>query len=308
VLVKPKSKAGIRVVEIPAPLVPLVAAHLETLHGLPNPLDLVFPSEAGTPLDPKNVRRRHFVPATQALGVFHYYHRWRTISRWPWTALRSALDNHLSKARWSPSRQWVDSIATMSGWRRDLLRVGASPNRAVCVFGKDRGYGVATMVAELRGYLLGWKAYFRLADTPGVFTALDQWLRRWSRMVYLKQWKRGPTAFRELRARGVPERVAAQAASHACRWWRTATQSSGMSGKPTPVPFRSVMVQAAARRASNLFARVTHLPRSTQGGEPLRGPAHEGLLRPLPVSAATTLPCRRHRSRAAPTTALVGST
>ena len=69
VLVKPKSKAGIRVVEIPAPLVPLVAAHLETLHGLPNPLDLVFPSEAGTPLYPKNVRRRHFVPAMQALGI-----------------------------------------------------------------------------------------------------------------------------------------------------------------------------------------------------------------------------------------------
>jgi hypothetical protein len=100
-----------------SPLVPLVAAHLETLHGHPNPLDLVFPSEAGTPLYPKNVRRRHFVPAMQALGVFHYYHRWRTISRWPWTALRSARDNHLSKARWSPSRQWVDSIATMSGWR-----------------------------------------------------------------------------------------------------------------------------------------------------------------------------------------------
>ena len=68
-LVKPKSKAGIRVVEIPAPLVPLVAAHLATLDGLPNPLNLVFPSEAGTPLDPKNVRRRHFVPAMQALGI-----------------------------------------------------------------------------------------------------------------------------------------------------------------------------------------------------------------------------------------------
>ncbi len=68
-LVKPKTKAGSRVVEIPAPMVPLVAAHLETLDGLPNPLDLVFPSEASTPLDPKNIRRRHFVPAMKALGV-----------------------------------------------------------------------------------------------------------------------------------------------------------------------------------------------------------------------------------------------
>lgn len=67
-LVKPKSKAGIRVVEIPAPLVSLVAAHLATLK-VSNPLNLVFPSQTGTPLYPKNVRRRHFLPALQALGI-----------------------------------------------------------------------------------------------------------------------------------------------------------------------------------------------------------------------------------------------
>jgi RNA-directed DNA polymerase len=88
--------------------------------------------------------------------------------------------------------------------------------------GRNRGCSVATVVAELRGYLLGWKAYFRLADTPRVFTAFDQWLRRRLRMVYLKQWKRGATVFRELRARGVSEVVAARAASHARRWWLTA--------------------------------------------------------------------------------------
>ena len=65
----PKSKAGVRVVEIPAPMLPLLAAHLESLAGHPNPLDLVFPSETGTPLDRRNVRRRHFVPAMKALGI-----------------------------------------------------------------------------------------------------------------------------------------------------------------------------------------------------------------------------------------------
>jgi len=44
------------------------AAHLEGLRGS-NPLNLVFPSQAGTPLYPKNVRRRHFVPALRALGL-----------------------------------------------------------------------------------------------------------------------------------------------------------------------------------------------------------------------------------------------
>ena len=68
-LVEPKSKAGIRVVEIPEPMLPLVAAHLETLNGVHNSLELVFPSEAGTPIDPKNVRRRHFAPAMKAMGI-----------------------------------------------------------------------------------------------------------------------------------------------------------------------------------------------------------------------------------------------
>jgi hypothetical protein len=53
------------VVEIPAAMVPLMAAHLDTLNEDPNPLDLVFPSEVGTPLYPKNVRRRHFAPAAK---------------------------------------------------------------------------------------------------------------------------------------------------------------------------------------------------------------------------------------------------
>jgi integrase len=68
-LVEPKSKAGRRVVEIPAALMPFLVAHLQTLSGVPNPLDLVFPSKAGTPLYPKNIRRRHFAPALKALGI-----------------------------------------------------------------------------------------------------------------------------------------------------------------------------------------------------------------------------------------------
>ncbi len=67
-LVEPNSRAGRRVVEIPRPLVPFLVAHLEGLRG-PNPLDLVFPSQAGTPLYPKNIRRRHFAPALRALGI-----------------------------------------------------------------------------------------------------------------------------------------------------------------------------------------------------------------------------------------------
>ena len=67
-LVEPKSRAGKRMVEIPAGLVPLLIAHRASLDRS-NPLNLVFPSQTGTPLYPKNVRRRHFLPALQALGI-----------------------------------------------------------------------------------------------------------------------------------------------------------------------------------------------------------------------------------------------
>jgi integrase len=67
-LAEPKPRAGKRVVEIPVGLSPLLIAHRESLNGS-NPLNLVFPSQTGTPLYPKNIRRRHFLPALQALGI-----------------------------------------------------------------------------------------------------------------------------------------------------------------------------------------------------------------------------------------------
>lgn len=68
-IAEPKSEAGSRAVEIPAPLAPFLEAHRETQNGSPNLLGLIFPSEDGTPLYPGNVRRRYFAPALKALGL-----------------------------------------------------------------------------------------------------------------------------------------------------------------------------------------------------------------------------------------------
>jgi RNA-directed DNA polymerase len=87
---------------------------------------------------------------------------------------------------------------------------------------RNGGRSLAKVVEELRSYLLGWKAYFRLADTPGVFHDLDQWIARRLRMVQLKQWKRGRTAYREMRRRGVPEWLACKAARFCRSWWKLA--------------------------------------------------------------------------------------
>jgi len=91
---------------------------------------------------------------------------------------------------------------------------------------RNGGRSLGQVVTELRSYLVGWKAYFRLADTPGVFAAVDQWLHRRLRMLMLKQWKRGTTTYRELRARGLSTDSARAAAAHCRRWWRMATHGA----------------------------------------------------------------------------------
>jgi group II intron reverse transcriptase/maturase len=97
---------------------------------------------------------------------------------------------------------------------------------------RNGGRSLPKVVEELRAYLLGWKAYFRLADTPGVFRGLDQWIARRLRMVQLKQWKRGRTAYREMRTRGVPDQLAAVAAKHTRSWWRLSRHGALQTALP----------------------------------------------------------------------------
>ncbi len=101
----------------------------------------------------------------------------------------------------------------------------AMKQRVRTITARTRGRSIPTVVAELRGYLVGWKEYFRLADTPKIFRVLDKWIRHRLRAIQLKQWKRGPTIYRELRARGLSASAAAKVAGNARSWWR----NSGMA-------------------------------------------------------------------------------
>ena len=85
---------------------------------------------------------------------------------------------------------------------------------------RSRGRSLEAVADELRQYIRGWKGYFRLAQTPGVFRRLDEWLRHRLRALQLKHWKRGKTMYRELKAMGAPEEVARRIAANSRRWWR----------------------------------------------------------------------------------------
>jgi RNA-directed DNA polymerase len=99
---------------------------------------------------------------------------------------------------------------------------------------RSGGRSLVQVVAELRSYLIGWRSYFRLADTPGVFTELEQWLHRRLRAIHLKHWKHGTTVYRELRRRGVSRHVTAMAARFAGNWWRVAGHPALHLALPTP--------------------------------------------------------------------------
>jgi group II intron reverse transcriptase/maturase len=102
--------------------------------------------------------------------------------------------------------------------------VRAMKDRVRQITGRNNGRSLPQVAGELRTYLLGWKGYFQLAGTPGVFKSLDEWIRHRLRAVQLKQWKRGTTTYRELRKRGLSSDAAAVVAAGTQRWWHTSAK------------------------------------------------------------------------------------
>lgn len=51
---------------------------------------------------------------------------------------------------------------------------------------RSGGRCMAQVVEKLRPYVLGWNAYFGMAQMPKVWRELDEWLRHWLRVIQLK--------------------------------------------------------------------------------------------------------------------------
>lgn len=102
--------------------------------------------------------------------------------------------------------------------RMDKKRVRALTRRS-------GGRSLQQAVDRLRIYLLGWKNYFGLAQTSGVWQNLDEWIRHRLRCIQLKQRKRGKTIHRELLALGAPGWLAQKVAANSRRWWRNSGKS-----------------------------------------------------------------------------------
>ena len=87
---------------------------------------------------------------------------------------------------------------------------------------RNRGASIATIAKELASYLRGWMQYFRLCEVARARRDLDEWIRARLRLLQVKQWKRGRTAYPRLVAMGANERAATHTAQILPRWWRAA--------------------------------------------------------------------------------------
>ena len=117
---------------------------------------------------------------------------------------------------WSVNREpmnknCIEGAAEQGEW--------ATNHEALVIKTKWRRCGGCAM-KECVPYLLGWKAYFGLAQTPRVWRELDEWLRHRMRAIQLKQWKQGTTMYRELLSLGAPREAAQRVAANGRRWWR----------------------------------------------------------------------------------------
>jgi len=145
--------------------------------------------------------------------------------------LYAGLHLRVNEAKSAVARPWERKFLGFSFWDapgREVRRRVAP--KAIASFkekvreltARNCGCSLGRVVEDLAAYLRGWKGYFRLAQTPGVFRELDEWVRHRLRAIQLKHWKRGRTAYRRMRRLGASERTAATAAANIRRWWHNA--------------------------------------------------------------------------------------
>lgn len=169
--------------------------------------------------------------------------RYQMTKKPPWAAFLLLVPSMgaLQCVKVPPRADYSSAVASVCG-RKFLgysLRVGAGseakrnvPDKALDTF-KQRireltcrrgGGSMAEVVERLRSYMLGWKGYFRLAQTRKVWRPFDEWLRLRLRAIQLKHWKRGTTMYRELRKLGATPLVAKRVAGNSRSWCRNSNR------------------------------------------------------------------------------------
>lgn len=137
--------------------------------------------------------------------------------------LTRRLKLKVNEAKSAVGRPWERKFLGFTFTRQLKRRV--SPEAVEKFKGKVRrltnrhlGRSMRTIVADLRQYMTGWKAYFGYAEVSTTNRELDAWLRRRLRCYLWKQW--GRAGYRKLRQLGVSRDLAWNTAKSAHGAWR----------------------------------------------------------------------------------------
>lgn len=124
---------------------------------------------------------------------------------------------------------------SMTAHKQPRLRVGKDAvqrlkGKVKAETRRGRGRSLAATIARLTPMLRGWFNYFRLAEVKNIFEELDGWLRRRLRCILWRQWKRGRTRARHLRARGVDAETARRSSLNGRgAWWNAGARHMNLA-------------------------------------------------------------------------------
>jgi RNA-directed DNA polymerase len=140
----------------------------------------------------------------------------------------------INRTKSAVARAWERKFLGYQQWigpgRVVKLKVSAKAlekfkNEVRSLTGRSCGRSVDQIVKRLGIYLLGWRNYYSLAETPGILANLDKWIRRRLQVIHLKQWKTWEAVYRNLVARGLTQKAAKTIASNRRRYWAITGQA-----------------------------------------------------------------------------------
>lgn len=200
----------------------------ETTEGTPQggPLSPLLANLLLDGLDGELQRRGHrFVRYADDCNVYvRSYRAGRRVMQGLSEFLSKRLKLKVNEAKSAVARPWERKFLGFSFTRFDLRRrispeaIKRFKGRVRAITCRTRGRRIEQLAAELRQYLLGWKAYFGYAEASSPLKELDSWIRRRLRCYLWKQWGRG--GYRELRRHGVSRDLAWNTAKSAHGPWR----------------------------------------------------------------------------------------
>lgn len=140
--------------------------------------------------------------------------------------LFARLRLRINESKSAVARPWARQFLGFTFWVAGENEVKRGIADKALIAMKDRvrhitrrhGRSLAAIITELRGYLVGWRNYFRLSQSPRVFRELDGWIRHRLRAIQLKHWRTHRTIFRELKHK-LSAYDAWEVARNAGRWW-----------------------------------------------------------------------------------------